>query len=135
MSQRSPTDTKRRSSVSIANAVEGRVANPTDTWACGRDVVLLSPYDPERHASLVCKGALREGWRRAAPYRLTIVHGITNPEPAGMESSPRKTQVCILRGRGPMFYLDRWAVEHRAGLLLSKRSKPWNVDRCGDGFA
>ena len=91
MSQRSPTDTDHYSSVSAADAVEDRTADSTDTWASGRDVVLLSPYDPERRPSLVCEGAHRESWRGAAPYRLTIIHGVANPEPTRMESSTRTT--------------------------------------------
>ena len=106
--------------VSIANAPEAGIIDSTDAWADGRDDVLLPPHDPERHACVVCEGAHRESRRRAASHRLTVVYGIADSEPTGVEPGSPETKVCILRGRWRMFHLARRTPERRAGFCLSK---------------
>lgn len=108
------------SSVSVTDATEACITDPADTWAGGRDDDLLPPYDPERHAYLVCEGAHRESGRRAAPHRLTIMHGVIDSKPTGMEPSSRETKICVVRGRRCMFYLDWRAPKYCAGFFLSQ---------------
>lgn len=133
--QRHLAVTERCSRVSIADTAEACVIDSTDARADGRGDVLLPPHDPERYVYLVCEGAQGEGGCWATPHCLTSMHGVANSEPTRVDPSPQKTEVCILRGRRRVFYLDRRASKYCPGFCLSKCQGPSDAYCCGDGFA
>ena len=114
------TATENYCRISAANAVEAGVVDSGDTRTGRRDYVLLPPYDPERHIRILREGAHGSSGCGAALDCFTAVHGFVNSEPTGMESSPRKTKIGVLRGRGRLFRLAWRVTEYRSGFCLSE---------------